>query len=90
MSAQTNAYPGAPIERLKFLMRSGNAFMVDGVTHWDMKHLNGRCIELTLEQLSDSKYARVLVESIDLGQIEAVVLLPVSEPGRRGKEESGN
>lgn len=89
MAEEKSEYPGEEIQRLKFLMRSGNAFMVDGVTHWDLKHLRGRCVELRLEQLTDPKYARVLVESIDLSQIEAVVILPASGPGRRANEKEG-
>ncbi len=82
MAEEKHEMPGEPVQRLKFLMRSGNFFMIDGVTNWSMKHLNGRTISLTLTQMMDSKYARVVVDSIDLSQIEAVVLLP-ADPGRQ-------
>ncbi len=70
--------PAAPaLQRLKFLMRSGNAFMVDGVVDWDIEgDRAGRITSLQLEQSKDPRYARVVVETIDLAQIEAVVLLP--------------
>ncbi|SFJ68839.1 hypothetical protein [Methylobacterium brachiatum] len=80
------ATPAADVQRLKFLLRSGNAFMVDGVLDWGMKHLRGRVIGLMLKQATDAKYARVVVDSIDLSQIEAVVLLPAAGPGKRANE----
>jgi hypothetical protein len=82
--------PASPdVMRLKFLMRSGNAFMVDGVIESEGKWENGRCKELRLKQSTDPKYASVLVPSIDLSQIEAVVILPASGPGRRANEKEG-
>lgn len=83
MAEETNETPAAPeVFRLKFLMRSGNFFMIDGVLDWSMRHLEGRTIGLTLKQSTDPRYARVVVDSIDLSQIEAVVLLPDDQARR--------
>lgn len=68
--------PCEEIQRLQFLMRSGNSFIVDGVTNWSMKHREGRVVSLTLRQFMEERYARLIVDSIDLAQIEAVVILP--------------
>lgn len=87
MADDSPAAPAPEVMRLKFLMRSGNAFMVDGVIESDGKWENGRCKELRLKQSTDPKYASVLVQSIDLSQIEAVVILPASGPGRRANEK---
>lgn len=85
------AAAGPPVQRLKFLMRSGNAFMVDGVTVFEMR-VNGlgMITQVRLEQLDDPQYAHVYIRSVDLEQIEAIVRLPAATPGRRTKEEAGN
>jgi hypothetical protein len=89
MSGEKIEYLGEEIQRLKFLMRSGNFFMVDGVHSWSMRHQGNRVVGLTLKQSLEAQYARVIVESIDLDQIEAVVILPASGPGRRANEKEG-
>lgn len=74
--------PGAELaapelQRLKFLMRSGNAFMVDGVTGFDVwTDALGRITRMKLQQVDDPKFARVFTATVDLAQIEAVVRLP--------------
>lgn len=65
------------LQRLKFLMRSGNSFMVDGVTGFDVwTDALGRIIQMKLQQVDDPKFARVFTATVDLAQIEAVVRLP--------------
>lgn len=87
MASDKTEYPGEETQRLKFLMRSGNFFMVDGVLDWRMSHIANRVASLTLRQSLDPKYARVIVDSIDISQIEAVVILPATGPGRRANEK---
>lgn len=72
------AEPTAPEpQRLKFLMRSGNFFTVDGVTGFDIwTNALGRITQMKLEQVDDPRIARVYVASVALDQIEAVVRLP--------------
>lgn len=80
-SSDTTEWPGEEIQRLQFFLRSGNSFVVDGVEDWGMRHLDGRVHSLRLVQKTDPRYAKLIVDSIDLAQIEAVVILPASDPG---------
>lgn len=86
------ALPREPT-RMKFLLRSGNAFMVDGVVDWTIKRapVTGRIVEVELHQLEDPRFARVIMETLDIAQIEGVLILPPNGPGRRANEkERGN
>jgi hypothetical protein len=93
MAHETAAAAEPEHTRLKFLLRSGNSIMVDGVLGWEMKHLEGRVISLTLKQSLDPRFARVIVDSIDLAQIEAVVILPADgarRAARQSEKEGGD
>ena len=79
--------PPVQYQRLKIYLRSGNALMIDGVIGWSMTHREGRTVSLNLTQSTDPQFARVVVESIDLSQIEAVVVLP-TDGARRAARES--
>lgn len=76
MAEEKTHYPVEPIQRLQFLMKSGNSFTIDGVEDWGMRHEGNRIVSLRLKQSLAAEYARVIVESIDLTQIEAIVVLP--------------
>ncbi|MBN6819566.1 hypothetical protein JRF84_08180 [Methylobacterium organophilum] len=78
MAEETNETPAATeVFRLKFLMRSGNFFTVDGVTGFEMKKNGlGQFTSLTLKQADDPRHTYVFVPSIDLAQIEAIIRLP--------------
>lgn len=77
----TTQWPGEEIQRLQFFLRSGNSFVVDGVEDWGMKCRGGRVESLRLTQKTASSYSRLLLDTIDLDQIEAVVILPAIGPG---------
>lgn len=91
MAAETNDTPTAPETcRLKFLMRSGNFFTVDGVTDFEMKKNGlGQWAHLTLKQDPNPKYAHVFVPSIDLAQIEAIIRLPDHGGDPDGRQRKG-
>ncbi len=84
LAEETNEAPAAvEVFRLKFLMRSGNFFTVDGVTDFEMKKNGlGQFTSLTLKQADDPSRAYVFVPSIDLAQIEAIIRLP-GDQGRQ-------
>lgn len=91
MSTETAAdsAPPADPQRLKFLMRSGNDFMIDGVLEFELERspVTDRVVRVKMVQLTNPKYARLMVETLDIAQIEAVLILPPNGPGRRANEK---
>lgn len=71
MSTET----GKP-SRLQVFLRSGNSFVLDGVMDWKVTSRENRTVGIWLRQLTDDAYTRLIVGSLDLDQIEAVLMLP--------------
>jgi hypothetical protein len=71
MSVETEK-PG----RLQIFMRSGNSFVLDGVTDWKLTTRGDRVVGIHLVQKAGSEFTRLIVNSIDLAQIEAILDLP--------------
>ena len=64
-----------PKTRLEIYMKSGNVIEIDGVTDWKTRtNLNEGMEYLMITQSSYAKY-KLIVTTIDLKQIEAIVLL---------------
>ena len=61
-------------DTLRFYLKSGNSFVIDGVTHWSIENVGDAITAVRIAQAKDAK-AKLLVRSIDLSQIEAVVVV---------------
>jgi hypothetical protein len=67
-----------PVVRLQFLLKSGNSFVIDGVTDWEMDLSENKLARIRLVQRADAQFTRLVVESLVLNQVEAVLTLPSS------------
>ena len=65
--------PRPKMETLQFFMRSGNSFVIDNVTDWNCKYRGDTIVELSITQ--HCPRSKLLVQSVALGQIEAIVRL---------------
>lgn len=63
--------------RLQFYMKSGNNFIVNGVTEYCSASRNGSIVRISLKQKNDPRFSRLDIESLDLRAVEAVVILPI-------------
>ena len=80
--------PPVQHQRLKIYLRSGNALMIDGVLSYQMKlaPITNRIAEIEIVQDDAPQFARLLVQTLDLSQIEAVVELPADGARRPARE----
>jgi hypothetical protein len=64
------------ISRLRFLMKSGNSFELDGVINWEFQSDAKGTQGLKLEQLKDGTRTTLIVKTLVLSQVEAILDLP--------------
>lgn len=64
------------ISRLQFMMKSGNSFILDGVHDYKISAGSNGITSITLSQIADGSKTRLLINTLDLSQVEAVLELP--------------
>lgn len=70
------------ISRLRFLMKSGNSFELDGVIDWAFAADAKGVESVKLEQLKDGTRTTLIVKTLVLSQVEAIIELPTALESR--------
>lgn len=66
------------ISRLRFLMKSGNSFELDGVIEWELQANADGVKSLKLMQEKNGKHTTLIVNTLVLSQVEAILETPTA------------